>query len=426
MKDYWQNEAVRATAETIIFAHRAAAPVESLDQRALGVLAEKGFISLRQYRESDTGAEYQIARAEDLSGLRDVIVYPRIEILEVSDNGDSTWLEEQEDGRFDLRDSRIAGAFRIRLRKDGQIPGNRKLPSEYEGELRNLLARHWKTKDPERVRGHYCDGSDAMRVECPRCGGTGRHSYCSLFRDVCFQCEGRRTVLVRWKSYAETNARRRKSLLNRIEKAIALASEERKGFLGEVDRIITFEAEVIEIKEIEPIEGRPPVKLVRVSSIPTGHRAGFFARADAAIDVGKVYRLKGWVKSQARFGSSLSVTLAVVSRWTVEDWEFLGTDEERARLHAKRDTADRKKNQRYLGAVGDEISGAFEVRTVKEVTSRFGISNLVVIENAEGNRAKFFTTRPVRVGQPVVVAGIVKECEEWNGWKSTLLRKVKF
>ena len=33
--------------------------------------------------------------------------------------------------------------------------------------------------------------------DCTRCGGTGKHSYCSAFADICFKCNGRKKQLSR-------------------------------------------------------------------------------------------------------------------------------------------------------------------------------------------------------------------------------------
>jgi hypothetical protein len=49
--------------------------------------------------------------------------------------------------------------------------------------------------------------------DCPRCSGTGKHSFCETFRDVCFQCRGEGEVLVRLytdKELASINRRKEK------------------------------------------------------------------------------------------------------------------------------------------------------------------------------------------------------------------------
>ena len=69
--------------------------------------------------------------------------------------------------------------------------------------------------------------------DCTRCGGTGKHSYCSAFADICFKCNGRKKQLSR------IGSKTRKYALE------ILKDKENKKYINEMERLERLEADEI-------------------------------------------------------------------------------------------------------------------------------------------------------------------------------------
>lgn len=56
---------------------------------------------------------------------------------------------------------------------------------------------------------------------CPRCGGSGNHSYCQMYGTKCFQCEGRGMIVVNERALTEKEiVQRERAKIRRQEKKL--------------------------------------------------------------------------------------------------------------------------------------------------------------------------------------------------------------
>jgi hypothetical protein len=93
------------------------------------------------------------------------------------------------------------------------------------------------------ILGYYEEeGKPYKRIieECPRCGGSGHHSYCTMYGTVCFTCDGSGIVVAGNRVYTEKEqARLDKAKATRQAKAdalrvIALAEQESSRIANEL------------------------------------------------------------------------------------------------------------------------------------------------------------------------------------------------
>ena len=91
-------------------------------------------------------------------------------------------------------------------------------------------------------------------------------------------------------------------------------------------------------------------------------------------------------------------------------------------------TRAKKTVSQYVGTVGEKILADVEVVGSKYIDTRFGSSLLVRMVDTTGNTFTTFTTsesfQPT-IGDKFKIKGTVKSHNEWKGFKSTLLTRVK-
>jgi len=82
----------------------------------------------------------------------------------------------------------------------------------------------------------------------------------------------------------------------------------------------------------------------------------------------------------------------------------------------------------YVGTVGDKISAEVEVTMAKSVSSNFGQSMLYKFVDATGNTYSTFSSSykfAPEIGDKLKISGTVKSHDEFKGFKSTMLKRVK-
>lgn len=83
----------------------------------------------------------------------------------------------------------------------------------------------------------------------------------------------------------------------------------------------------------------------------------------------------------------------------------------------------------HVGTVGEKIEADVMVTATKTILGDFGSSTLVVMEDADGNELKTFTSSKtfdsVRVGERIAVKGTVKKHDEYRGALCTILTRAK-
>jgi hypothetical protein len=82
----------------------------------------------------------------------------------------------------------------------------------------------------------------------------------------------------------------------------------------------------------------------------------------------------------------------------------------------------------HVGTVGDKISAEVEVTMAKSVSSHFGQSMLYKFVDASGNTYSTFSSSykfAPEINDKLTISGTVKSHDEFKGFKSTMLKRVK-
>ena len=89
----------------------------------------------------------------------------------------------------------------------------------------------------------------------------------------------------------------------------------------------------------------------------------------------------------------------------------------------------KKKVSKFVGEVGDKISADVEVIGSKMVSGFYGSTLLVRMVDTDGNTFTTFYSgynAEPEIGDKISISGTVKKHDIFKGWKSTVLKRVKF
>ena len=117
----------------------------------------------------------------------------------------------------------------------------------------------------------------------------------------------------------------------------------------------------------------------------------------------------------------------------LEEWEA-GREaremEEAAREKARLEREAERATWTHLDAqIGDKVTVTGNVSVAMNVQTKFGESKLIVIETADKQAVKLFTTASwcwsIEADEAITVTGIVKAFDEYNGLAQTMLTRPK-
>jgi RNA 3'-terminal phosphate cyclase len=90
--------------------------------------------------------------------------------------------------------------------------------------------------------------------------------------------------------------------------------------------------------------------------------------------------------------------------------------------------AARKAISQFQGTIGEKITVTVTMKNFINIETRFGSKTIVIMEDEAKNVFKWFTsssTFEAQIGDTVAIIGTVKEHEEYNGRKETVLIRCK-
>ena len=98
-------------------------------------------------------------------------------------------------------------------------------------------------------------------------------------------------------------------------------------------------------------------------------------------------------------------------------------------LEKKAEMKIKKKVSEFVGEIGDKISADVEVIGSKVVNGFYGSTLLVRMADTDGNTFTTFYSgynAEPEIGDKISISGTVKKHDIFKGWKSTVLKRVKF
>lgn len=86
-----------------------------------------------------------------------------------------------------------------------------------------------------------------------------------------------------------------------------------------------------------------------------------------------------------------------------------------------------KKESNYIGTVGEKIESAATVRNIKEMSTMFGNTSLVEMEDDDNNILNWWTSTSLdfKEGDEIIISGKVKKHDEFKGTKITTIKNCK-
>jgi RecJ-like exonuclease len=98
-------------------------------------------------------------------------------------------------------------------------------------------------------------------------------------------------------------------------------------------------------------------------------------------------------------------------------------------LEKKAEMKNKKKVSEFVGEIGDKISADVEVIGSKKVSGFYGPTLFVRMVDTDGNTFTTFYSgynAEPEIGDKISISGTVKKHDIFKGWKSTILKRVKF
>lgn len=277
-------------------------------------------------------------------------------------------------------------------------------------------------KNAERIGEPYKNdkGNLVTKIKyvCPRCGGSGvmasrvengRIIPIPVDGGVCYQCLGKGFITKEVRLYTEKEYAAAQS---RNDKAKSKKEQEQKAkFDANRSKWLTdngFDAEgntFMYYGDSYSIKDELKAAGFRYSPLLKWHTANPAGYEDKVVKfkLDELYTISAWGKGTQNADAEDIVTRRVA--------ELNGS-------------ADRE----WYGEVGDKINDLLVTLVFKgEFESRFGLTNILKFEDAEGHLFTWFTTtiRDEEIGSALYLSGTIKEFSEYKGEKSTVLTRCK-
>lgn len=126
------------------------------------------------------------------------------------------------------------------------------------------------------------------------------------------------------------------------------------------------------------------------------------------------------VRSENISGAALGVLVSLVMVWHRNNEDA---------IKATREAKEDNRLNEHVGAVKERLRDlTLTVTTVREIEGDYGVSTLIIMEDAEGRTFKWFASgcHEVETGNTVTLTGTVKGHDDYQGRKQTSLSRCKY